>query len=125
MELCKFFKSIVDQDTSQVVVCDLNHTVIYMNPAAEKRYAKSGGAALCGKSIFDCHNARSSDTIKKVVAWFAADKSHNRIYSFYNEQLNKDVYMIALRDDEGTLIGYYEKHEFRNRETAKLYDFAD
>jgi hypothetical protein len=30
--------------------------------------------------------------------------------------------MVALRDDNGTLIGYYEKHEYRNRETAKLYD---
>ena len=33
----------------------------------------------------------------------------------------KDVYMVALRD-EGKLIGYYEKHEYRNVETMKLYD---
>lgn len=125
MELCEFFKSIVDQDTSQIVVCDLDHTVIYMNPAAVKRYEKSGGAALCGKSIFDCHNARSGEIIRKVVAWFAESKEHNRIYTFYNEKYNKDVYMIALRNFDGELIGYYEKHEFRNRETAKLYDFSD
>ena len=31
--------------------------------------------------------------------------------------------MVALRDDSGTLIGYYEKHEYRNRETMALYDF--
>ena len=30
--------------------------------------------------------------------------------------------MIALRNDEGELIGYYEKHEYRNIETMKLYD---
>jgi hypothetical protein len=30
--------------------------------------------------------------------------------------------MVALRDDAGELIGYYEKHEFRNQETMKLYD---
>ena len=30
--------------------------------------------------------------------------------------------MVALRDTDGALIGYYEKHEYRNRETAKLYD---
>ena len=29
--------------------------------------------------------------------------------------------MVALRDDDGTLIGYYEKHEYRNQETAELY----
>ena len=34
---------------------------------------------------------------------------------------NKDVYMVALRD-EGELIGYYEKHEYRNAETMKPYD---
>lgn len=32
------------------------------------------------------------------------------------------VYMVALRDDAGKLIGYYEKHEYRNRETRKIYD---
>lgn len=34
---------------------------------------------------------------------------------------SKDVYMVALRD-EGELIGYYEKHEYRNAETMKPYD---
>jgi hypothetical protein len=29
--------------------------------------------------------------------------------------------MVALRDEKGALIGYYEKHEYRNRETAELY----
>ena len=31
--------------------------------------------------------------------------------------------MVALRDDDENLIGYYEKHEYRDRETAGLYDF--
>ena len=34
---------------------------------------------------------------------------------------NKDVYMVALRD-EGKLIGYYEKHEQRNTGKKKFYD---
>ena len=29
--------------------------------------------------------------------------------------------MFAIRD-EGKLIGYYEKHEYRNTEKIKLYD---
>ena len=32
--------------------------------------------------------------------------------------------MVALRD-EGKLIGYYEKHEYRNTEKMKLYDFEE
>ena len=33
--------------------------------------------------------------------------------------------MVALRDTDGTLIGYYEKHEFRNPETMQRYDFGE
>ena len=36
---------------------------------------------------------------------------------------HNDVYMVALRDDDRKLIGYYEKHEYRNRETVKPYQF--
>ena len=32
-------------------------------------------------------------------------------------------YIVALRDDDSTLIGYYEKHEYIDKETAGLYDF--
>ena len=30
----------------------------------------------------------------------------------------------ALRDEDGTLIGYYEKHEYRDPETLPRYDFT-
>lgn len=110
-------------DRASVVICDLNHKIIYMNPAAVKRYAKRGGAALVGKSLLDCHNEKSNEIIKKVVDWFLVSTDNNMIYTYHNEKENKDVYMVALRDDRGTVIGYYEKHEYRDRETAKLYDF--
>ena len=34
MELTPFFKSVLDQDRAPVVLCDLEHTIIYMNKAA-------------------------------------------------------------------------------------------
>lgn len=121
MELTSFFKSVLEQDRSAVVLCDLTHTVIYMNPAAVARY---GGAPGVGKSILDCHPPQANEMIFKVVEWFQADKSHNLIYTYRNDKENKDVYMVALRDDAGVLIGYYEKHEYRDRETMSLYDFG-
>lgn len=116
-----YFKSIVDQDRAAVVICNLEHEIIYMNPAAVRNYEKWGGDRLVGKSLLDCHNPESVKRIKKVVDWFAADESHNMVYTFHNEKQNKDVYMVALRD-EGKLIGYYEKHEYRDAETMKTYD---
>ena len=116
-----FYKSIVDQDRASIVICNLNHEIIYMNPAAVISYAKRGGDKLVGRSLLDCHNPESRDKIQQVVDWFAVDESHNIVYTFHNEKQNKDVYMVALRDD-GKLIGYYEKHEYRNTETMKQYD---
>ncbi|MDO4467602.1 MAG: PAS domain-containing protein [Bacillota bacterium] len=115
------FKSVLEQDLAPVILCDLNHTIVYMNPASIKKY----GADLTGKSIFDCHNDKSIQMIKKVVEWFQSSESHNRIYTSRNEKQNKDVYMIALRNENKELIGYYEKHEFRNVETDALYNFSN
>ena len=117
----KFYKSILEQDRSAVVICNLKHEIIYMNPAAVNSYEKWGGNKLLGKCLLDCHNPESREKIQEVVDWFKADENHNIVYTFHNEKQNKDVYMVALRD-EGELIGYYEKHEYRNRETMNLYD---
>ena len=116
-----FYKSMIDQDRASVVICNLKHEIIYMNPTAVASYAKYGGNELIGRSLLECHNPESREKIKQVMDWFAADESHNIVYTFHNEKQNKDVYMVALRE-EGKLIGYYEKHEYRDIETMKLYD---
>ena len=112
-----FLKSIIDSDEAPIVVCDINHTVVYMNPAAKARYHTD----LTGKSIKACHNAESNEKIVAVINWFLQSRENNKVYTSRNDKENKDVYMIALRDECGKLIGYYEKHEYRNRETAALY----
>lgn len=122
MELSQFFKSVIDQDRAAVVICNLRHEIIYMNAAATERYKKHGD--LVGKSLLDCHSPKSNEMIERVIKWFAEDKSHNMIYTFRNDKENKDVYMVALRGEDGELIGYYEKHEYRDRETMKLYDLT-
>ena len=124
MELSAFFKSVLDQDRSPVVLCDLQHTILYMNPAAIHRYAKNGGEKLIGRSLMPCHPPQARAMIEKVLVWFGENTAHNIIYTFRNDEENKDVYMVALRDDGGNLIGYYEKHEYRNRETSTRYDFS-
>jgi len=122
MELNNIFKAILEADKAHIVVCDTEHTIIYMNKAADANYHKWGGHSLVGKSIFDCHNSQSRETIIKVTDWFRADKNNNVVHTFFNEKKNNDVYMIALRDDDGNLIAYYEKHECRTRDNMPFYD---
>lgn len=120
----QIFRSVFEQDEAPVVLCSLDHTIVYMNPAAAKRYASSGGYALVGNTLMGCHSKKANEMIFKVVDWFAESIEHNKVFTFYNEKENKDVYMIALRDDNKKLIGYYERHMYRNRESGKLYDFS-
>ncbi|MDO5344752.1 MAG: PAS domain-containing protein [Lachnospiraceae bacterium] len=124
MELSQYMKSIIDMERASVVICGLDHTILYLNPAAAKNYGAYGGKALEGKSLMACHNGESRKMIEKVVAWFGESTQNNMIHTFYEEKQNKDGYMVALRDEDGKLIGYYEKHEYRSRETAPFYDFS-
>ena len=121
MDLYPYLKSIVDIDRCAIVICNLSHEIIYMNPAAIDRYAKWGGAELLGKNLMNCHNADSQKMIQKVIDWFGESSKNNIVYTSHNGKENKDVYMVALRDENGALIGYYEKHEFRNAETSSFY----
>ena len=122
MEIGAFFKSVIEQDTAAVVICDTEHRIVYMNPAAVANYHTYGGEKLVGKSIFDCHNEHSVETIRKVVSWFAKSETNNRVHTFFNAKQQKDVYMVALRDDDGVLIGYYEKHEYRIKDDTPFYE---
>ena len=123
MELTPFFKSILEEDHSPVVLCDLTHTILYMNPNAIKRYRKYGGADLVGKSLLNCHNDASKKAIEEILAWFRESPKNNRVYTSHHQKDNSDIYVIALRDANGNLIGYYEKHENRNLETQKPYAY--
>lgn len=116
MNINAYFKGIIDGDEKQIVICNTNHEIVYMNPAAVKRYEKSGGADLIGKSLLDCHNERSREIIKKTIDNMKADKSLNKVFEFHKTRdgANEDVYCVAIRDEQGNLIGYYEKFEDKN-----------
>ena len=117
-----YYRSVLEADRAPVVLCDLDHTIMDMYPAAKKRYTRFGGAALLGKCLLDCHNEASCGSILKVVEWFREAAGNNLVHTFYNQKENKDVYMVALRDEQGSRIGYYEKQEYRDRETMKPYE---
>ena len=118
-DLSPFFKSVIDQDTAPVVICDLAHTIIYMNPVAKEVFAEDGGGLLLGRCLFDCHKHASVEKIVKVVDWFSESPDNNIVHTMHSEK--RDVYMVALRDDDGKLIGYYEKHSYRTPDDSPRY----
>lgn len=119
MELSVYLKAVLESEQSAIVVCDLEHKIVYMNSFAINRYHKN----LVGMNVLDCHNSDSQEKIKRTLEWFKADKNNNQVLEFHNEKENRDVYTVALRNDDGELIGYWEKHCYRNVDTGKRYDY--
>ena len=116
--LNQLLKSVIEQDTAPVVVCDTDSVIVYMNPAAIRQYHRD----LTGQNLKDGHNPESNQKIDEVLCWFQKSRENNLVFTYHDPKKNKDVYMVALRDDGGDFIGYYEKHEYRNRETMPPYD---
>ena len=69
LNMSSFYRSILEQDRASVVICNLNHEIIYMNPQAIRSYEKRGGEKLIGRSLMECHNAESAEKIQKVIEW--------------------------------------------------------
>jgi DUF438 domain-containing protein len=100
-------KEILDTLVVPIVFADLNHVIVYMNGAAGEKYKKRGGMDLVGKSIFDCHKESSNVIIREVFAKMQAGLEEQKM-------LNRDeikIFMCAVRDEMGELIGYYERYE--------------
>ena len=57
----------IDQFDGNIIVCDAAAIIIYMNQKALTHYAKEGGSALIGRSLFDCHNERSAEKIREIM----------------------------------------------------------
>ena len=49
-----------------VTVCDTGGVILYMNEKARATFAKHGD--LIGRNLFDCHNERSRETIRRMLA---------------------------------------------------------
>ncbi|MEW6197327.1 MAG: hypothetical protein AB1601_01495 [Planctomycetota bacterium] len=65
------------------------------------------GAALLGRSLLNCHNADSQRRIIDILAAFEAGAEERRITD--NEKHR--IYMRAVRDSSGRLLGCYERYE--------------
>jgi transcriptional regulator with PAS, ATPase and Fis domain len=52
---------------SNIIVCDKDGVIIYMNKQAQKAYAKDGGAKLIGKNLIDCHPEPSKTKVKELL----------------------------------------------------------
>jgi DUF438 domain-containing protein len=105
MNLETVLSLILDNWNKPVVFVDTNHIIRYMNAPARKRYSKWGD--VVGKSIFDCHNENS---VRIIEQSFERLKQGDKEVLFVNNERSR-VYLRAVRDADGVLVGYHERYE--------------
>ena len=102
----ELLESILDSLKNPLLFADTDHVVRYMNKAAATHY--TDGDKLLGTSLFDCHNKESGEIMVDVLAAFEAGTEEERRITD-NEKYR--IYMRAVRDGSGKVIGYYERYE--------------
>lgn len=96
--------AILDSLKDPILFADTEHIVRYMNAAAIAHY--SGGAALLGSSVLECHNSQSQQMIHDVLAAMYEGAEERKI----TDDEEHRIYMRAVRGQNGELLGYYERY---------------
>jgi len=83
----------IEKLEGNVIVCDTDATVIYMNEKAIQNYAKDGGAALIGRNLMDCHGEKSRQMILEIMT------THQKnVYTIEKNGKKKIIYQSPWMD---------------------------
>ncbi|MEW5701304.1 MAG: PAS domain-containing protein [Candidatus Zixiibacteriota bacterium] len=106
--------AILDSLDTPVQFVTPDHIIRYMNKAAIAHFKE--GDTLLGRSLMDCHNEQSQATIHEVLAALRNGESERLI----TDKPEQRIYMRAVRNPVGEVIGYYERYERRDTSGAQL-----
>lgn len=98
--------SILDAYAYEIVFVDRTHTVRYMNKTAKQRY---GDRVIIGNSLFNCHNENTKGKIEEFLK--RADAGEDEMFQVLNGKTGEREFFVPVRDADGLVIGYFERHE--------------
>jgi DUF438 domain-containing protein len=102
------YEAVLNTILFPLVFADNDHIIRYLNRPAEKwYYEKRGFSDLIGKSLFDCHKPASEKQIKELYSRLQQGEDEIFFRIFNGMRLS----IIAVRNNDGKLIGYYERFE--------------
>ena len=120
MDLSEFFRGIIDSEEGPIVICNLDYRIIYTNPSAETLYAS--GRKLTGALLTTFMNEETMSKVVMSIEWFKEEKKNNKVLALHDAKNNMDMYILAIRNRKGELIGFYGRREDRNPDGGKEFD---
>lgn len=100
-----FLEALLNSVKDPILVADTNHIVQYMNKAAIAHYSE--GEKLLKTNLLKCHNEDSQKMMIEILAEMQNGLEEKLITD--NEEYR--IFMRAVRNDKGELIGYFERYE--------------
>lgn len=96
---------LLDSMKAPMLFADTDHIVRYLNRAAAEYYDR--GEQLLGTNLLECHNSESQAQMKEILVAMQQGEDERLI----TDNSKHRIYMRAVRDREGRLLGYYERYE--------------
>ena len=104
----KLLLALVESMPDPLVIADTNHVVLHANRAANK--IMNEGKPLEGHSLDECHNEESKVRLKEVLQMLENGQEEVQITD--KSEGKQRTYMRAIRDENGKLLGYYERYMY-------------
>lgn len=106
----RLIKLILDSIEHPVLFVDTNHIIRYLNKVAEKEYYQVRRLkSLIGRPLFSCHPPYAVPTI--TAAFEKLKAGEEDVFLYYSKKIEDNLYLRAVRDEEGNLIGYFQRYE--------------
>lgn len=100
-----FLLSLLNSIKDPILFADTNHIVKYMNKAAIEHYSES--EKLLQSNLLECYNQES----QKIMIEILAEMQNGLEEKLITDNDKHRIFMRAVRDDKGTLLGYFERCE--------------
>ena len=85
-----------------VTVCDRDGIILAMNDKSIRTFQDSGGAALIGSNLFDCHPEPSRTRLKELLK-----DGRSNVYTIEKQGMKKLIYQSPWYE-KGTYRGFVE-----------------
>lgn len=114
------YKYIVDNADTPVVVINIDYNIMYMNKSAITSYSR--GRDMIGKNIELFMSEETRSKVNMTMEWFKEDVNNNRVFAFHDKNDNGDIYMLAIRNEKGELIGACSHADSRTPDNTPPFD---
>lgn len=86
-----------------ITICDADLNITYMNEKSLETWEKQGGSSLIGTSLLACHQERSRQMIRGLLA-----SGGTNAYTIQKNGVKKLIYQTAWKDSNGEIAGLAE-----------------